>query len=204
MIAALLLAAGASRRFGAPKLLQLINDKPVVRWSAEALVGDPVGEIIVVIPPDGDVVREALVGVEVRYAVSEHASAGMAASLAFGVGALSPRAEAVLVALADEPMAGRQALLAVVERFRAGDVHIVAPVFRGVRGHPVLFGRAVFDELRALSGDHGARGVVDRDPRRRALVDIDSVKPIDVDTPDDLARARRNAQYISPSSPKQP
>jgi molybdenum cofactor cytidylyltransferase len=204
VIAALLLAAGASRRFGASKLLQDIDGKPVLRWSAEALVGAPVDEIVVVIPVDGDALRAALTGIEARFVASEQARLGMASSLAAGVGVLTKDVEAALVALADEPMSNRSALVAVVDRFRAGDVEIVAPSFRGVRGHPVLFGRSVFDELRALSGDHGARAVVDRAPRRRAIVDIDAPKPIDVDTPDDLARLRGSAQFISPSRTQSP
>ena len=52
MIAALLLAAGSARRFGAQKLLEQLNGKPVVRWSAQTLFGPPVDEIVVVVPPD--------------------------------------------------------------------------------------------------------------------------------------------------------
>lgn len=190
MISAVLLAAGASRRFGAQKLLQELEGKPVVRWSAEALVGAPVEEIVVVLGADADLVEAALRGIDARFVRNPESGAGMASSLAAGVGALAPASEATLVVLGDEPRNGREPIERVVARYRAGGASIVAPRFRGVRGHPVLFGRAVYPELLALAGDHGARAVADREPARRAFVDLDLPKPIDVDTPDDLARLR--------------
>jgi molybdenum cofactor cytidylyltransferase len=202
VIAALLLAAGAARRFGAPKLLQELNGKPLARWSAELLLGAPVDEIIVVVPPDHAELRLALAGVEARFVVNPHPDRGMGSSLACGVSALDASVAAVLVALADEPALTHGALERVVERYRAGGASIVAPTYRGVRGHPVLFDRAVFGELRALSGDRGARSVVDQDLARVAFVELGEVQSIDVDTPDDLARLRRQAQFISPSTPR--
>jgi molybdenum cofactor cytidylyltransferase len=89
----------------------------------------------------------------------------------------------------------------VVDRYRKGNVDIVAPKYGGIPAHPVLFARAVFDELSKLSGDRGARAVVDRDPDRVATIELEEI-PIDVDTPADLARLRRQAHYISPSTPR--
>lgn len=192
MIAALLLAAGASRRFGVglQKLVQDLKGRPVVRWSAESLIGKPVGEVIVVVGSSDRPVRDALAGLDVRYVRNAAADAGMASSIAVGASALTAETEAVLVALGDEPLVGREPVRRVIERYRQGGTSVVAPTYRGVRGHPVLFDRAVFAELAALSGDRGARAVADRDPARRALVELDVPKPIDVDTLEDLARLR--------------
>ena len=193
MITALLLAAGKSRRFGGglQKLAQELHGRPVVRWSAESLIGPPVDEVIVVVGENDQPIRDALQGLDVRFVRNPKAGEGMATSLALGIDAVSVSTEAVLVALGDEPLAGRPPLERVVERYRAGGAAIVAPLFRGVRGHPVLFDRSVFPELRALTGDRGARAVTDLDESRRALVELDLPKPVDVDTPADLARVRR-------------
>jgi molybdenum cofactor cytidylyltransferase len=210
VIAALLLAAGAARRFGAPKLLQPLEGKPLVRWSAEWLCGSPVDEIVVIVPEEHDAIRRALAGLDVRFVVNPLADRGMSGSIARGLDALTPNVTAAVVALADEPMAGRAALLRVVERYEAGrqgGVAIVAPTYHGVSGHPVLFDRSTFDELRALTGDRGARVVVDRDPDRVAFVELNEAQPIDVDTPADLARLARHArqaQFISPSHSRLP
>jgi molybdenum cofactor cytidylyltransferase len=193
VIVALLLAAGASRRFGGglQKLTQELDGKPVVRWSAESLVGSPVDEVLVVVGNTGGPVRDALRGLECRFVENAKADEGMASSVSAGVGALAPEVEAALVVLGDEPLAGREPVARVVERYRRGGASVVAPLFRGVRGHPVLFARSVFPELLALAGDRGARAVADRDPARLALVDLDLPKPVDVDTAADLARLRR-------------
>lgn len=192
MIAALLLAAGASRRFGEgrQKLVQELNGLPVVRWSADSLLAAPVDDVIVVVGSNDGPVREALKGCALRFVRTPAADEGMASSVAVGVAALSPETQAVLIALGDEPLAGRAPIERVVARYKEGGAAVVAPTFRGVRGHPVLFDRSMFPELLALTGDRGARGVADREPGRLALVDLDLPKPIDIDTPADLARLR--------------
>ncbi|HEX7939495.1 MAG TPA: nucleotidyltransferase family protein [Gemmatimonadaceae bacterium] len=193
MISALLLAAGASRRFGAPKLLQMVNGRPVVRWSAESLAG-VADETLVIVAPENEAMRRALEGLSVRIVVNPRAAEGMASSLSCGVAAASPLADAVLVALGDEPLLPRRCHERVIARFRAGGADVVAATYGGTRGHPVLFSRAMFTELRALGGDHGARAVADADPSRLSLVEMDEPHPIDVDTPEDLARLTRREQ----------
>lgn len=206
MITALLLAAGAARRFGGPKLLQDLHGKPLVRWSAEALQVAAVDEIIVVVPPAYDALRDALQGIDAYFIVNPHPALGLASSLACGVAALSADTEAVVVALGDEPTIARDAVRGVVERYRAGrdgagggvGARIVVPTYSGAHGHPVLFDRSVFAELRTFSGDAGARAVIDRDRSRVAQVEMGQPAPMDVDTPDDLARLRSQTQFTSP------
>ena len=193
MISALLLAAGGSRRFGAPKLLQELNGRPVVRWSAESLAG-VAAETVVVVPPDNEALRRALDGLPVRIVVNPRAGDGMASSLACGVAAVSPDSEAVLVALGDEPLLPRRCHERVIARFHEGGASVVGATFGGTRGHPVLFARGLFGDLRELTGDHGARVVADSEPARLALVEMDEPYPVDVDTPADLARLKRTAQ----------
>ena len=204
MIAAVLLAAGSARRFGAPKLLQDLGGKPLIRWSAEALVGPPVDEIAVVVPPDHDALRAALAGIDVRFVVNPQPDAGIGASLACGIQSLGANARAALVALADEPSISPAVLLRVVGEYRESGARIVVPQFRGTRGHPVLFDRSVFPELRTLTGDHGARAITDSDSGRVATVELDEDKPTDVDTTADLSRLRSTPQFMSPTSPKLP
>jgi molybdenum cofactor cytidylyltransferase len=196
VIAAILLAAGVARRFGGPKLLQDLAGKPVVRWSAEGLSGAPVDEIVVVVPPAHEAIRRALAGggLRVRFVVNPNPDEGMGASVACGIAALAPGTGAALVALADEPRSSREALMRVVERYRAGGAAIVVPRYHGTRGHPVLFDQSVFQELRALSGDQGARSVTDRNRERVAFVDIDAPQPVDIDTPQDLQLLRSTEQ----------
>ena len=122
-------------------------------------------------------VHVALRELAVRFCVNPRPEDGQGTSIAVGVAALDPRATAVVVVLGDQPGLGPEVLPRLVETFRRTAAAVVAPVYRGVQGNPVLFGVSVFGELRALSGDTGARSVVRRDPARVVLV------PFDLDMP---------------------
>ena len=187
MIAAVVLAAGLARRMGRQKLLLNLQGEPVVRWAVERLVPH-VGDIVVVTGQDDAAIREALSGLNLRFAVNPSPQAGQGSSIAVGVAALPPWTQAALIALGDQPRvpdAVVPALLAARER--AGKA-IVAPVYRGAQGTPVLFTAQIFAELKALTGDAGARAVVTRHPERVERVSFDLPMPPDVDTPEDFAR----------------
>jgi molybdenum cofactor cytidylyltransferase len=105
-----------------------------------------------------------------------------------GVRALRPGTEAALIVLGDQPRLATAVVPTLLARASATARPIVAPVYRGEQGNPVLFAAAVFDELRDLAGDEGARRVVRRDPHRVERVAFDLPMPPDVDTPDDYDR----------------
>lgn len=187
MIAAVVLAAGLSTRMGRQKLLLPLGDKPVVRWSVEAVLSH-VQDVVVVTGRETAAVREALAGLSVRFAENPAPESGQSSSIAVGVGALSPATRTALIVLGDQPRTPRSVVPALLAaRDRTGKA-VIVPVYRGVRGTPVLFGAEVFAELRALSGDAGARAVVTARPERVEAVEVDSPMPVDVDTPEDLAR----------------
>ena len=198
MIVGLLLAAGAARRFGSPKLIQPLAGKPIVRWSAETLAA-ATARLLVVVPPDPALLRDALRGVQAQFIVNDVPARGLGRSIAFGARALPPEADAVVIALADEPLMDPLCIAAVIDRYRTTNgAAIVAPVFRGIRRHPVLFDRSIFGELATLDGDRGARDIIDGDPARVVLVEFDQPGTIDVDTSEDLARLEQEAQFMAP------
>lgn len=184
MIAGLLLAAGRSSRFGTDKLCAKLNGKAVVRWSAEAL--SPVDERYVVIPPGADAITQALSRLDVRFVINLGRHEGMASSIRAGIAALSDDANAVVIALADQPLMSANVVLELCGRWRDGDVAAVAPEYLDGRGHPVLFGRECFEALAALRGDVGARSVLDALGDRVGRVSVDDAMPVDVDTPEAL------------------
>jgi len=190
VIAAVVLAAGLSRRMGRPKLLLDLGGAAVIRVSVERILAAGIDEVVVVTPPDAAGLAAALDGLAVRYAVNADPAAGQATSIVAGIRALAPETDAALIALGDQPTLPADVIPALVRARAETGRPIAAPVYRGERGNPVLFAASVFPELCALSGDRGARGVIERDAARVALVPFDVPMPPDLDTPDDYARLR--------------
>lgn len=166
-VAAVVLAAGAGNRFGGAKQERLL---PFV---LERLARAPVDDVVVVL-------GAYRFGVEgARVVVASDWERGPGASLRAGLRALGDDVVAAVVCLADGPLLSPEAVARVLEAWRSGDGDVVAASYGGVRGHPVVLGRAVWDAV----PDEGARSLEAR------LVPCDDLgAPDDVDTRDDLRR----------------
>lgn len=188
---ALLLAAGAGRRMGRLKQLLPMRGTPMLQHALDRLLASRVDSVVLVLGCEAERVLAQLrlpEGDRVRLARNPDWQTGMASSLACGLEA-APEAEAVLVALGDLPGVPPQVVDRLIEEAGKTGCTVVAPVFEGRRGHPVLFRRARFDQLRALEGDSGAAGILQADPRQVLLVPVDSPGILrDVDRPGDLMR----------------
>lgn len=189
--AAVVLAAGRGTRFdpagGAHKLLAPVGGDTVVRLAVRAALAAPVDEVVVVTGDRTAAIAEALHGLAVRLVENPEFRAGMATSLRLGVAAVRGSAQAALIALGDQPTVPVDAYRRVVAAWRRDRRPIVVPSYEGTPGHPVLFAAELFDELAALAGDVGARGVIAADPARVATVDLPFAPPRDIDTYADLA-----------------
>ena len=200
-LSAIVLAAGRSSRFGegAHKLLAAIDGTPLVRLSVAAAVEAGVGPVVVVTGGEAIHVSRALAGLDVRLVHEPAFADGLATSLRRGIDAVAPTTEAVVIALGDQPLVSPDAYRRVVATWRTSGSPIVVSQYRDTpnASHPVLFAASLFDELRALRGDIGAREVIARDPARVARAIIEREAPVDVDTREDLVRltaSRRRRQ----------
>ena len=148
-VAALVLAAGESRRFGSDKLLHELDGVPLAAYVASSLKALPFGWRLAVTTPSRAPLFD---GYEILD--NPNPSRGMGSSLAIGAWrAMALGAEAMLVCLADMPFVSRAHLMALVD----AKADVVATVADGVRSPPVLFAARYFAELTSLTGDHGAR-----------------------------------------------
>lgn len=185
MIAGVLLAAGAARRFGSRKLLHPLADGTSIGLRSAANLARAVDRALAVLPPEDAELADMLAraGVEIcRCPVSRE---GMGASLACGVRAAAD-ADGWVIALADMPFVQPASIAAVADALRAG-APIAAPVHAGERGHPMGFAREFYRELAALGGDEGARRIVAREHARVVRVPVEDPGILrDIDTPEDL------------------
>ncbi len=201
-LAALVLAAGASRRFaGASKMLADLEGRPVLAWSLGSYASASLAHRLVVVPPEdgGRPSRAALArAAGWSVCVNGEASEGMGSSLAAGMAALleQDRArglEAVMIGLGDMPLIRPETIIGLIEAFErsAGTVDALKPSHDAIPGHPVIFARRCFPALAASSGDEGARFVLKSLGVRAGLWPCDDPGvTTDVDTLEDLERVR--------------
>ncbi len=186
-VAGVVLAGGHGDRLGGevPKPLALLAGVPLVTRALDAITETELSPVVLVVGRRGnDVAGAAPQGVMVVHASRWHE--GIAHSLHAGLDAVEPYAQvsAVCVGLADQPLVGAESYRRLVRAHEAGATLAVA-TYSGVRANPVLLARPLWDEARALTGDVGARALMeDHD-----VVEVDcsdTGSPDDVDTIDDL------------------
>lgn len=193
---AILLAAGFSRRFGGSKLLASMPEPPALTVFETSLrkLTAALDQVVVVTRPElysslaplCDNVRRDHGDLALRLANFDDAEQGMGASLAYAAQTLGDW-RGCLVCLADMPHLASSSVAAIAAHLE-GD-NIVAPFHAGKRGHPIGFGREYFADLRRLSGDTGARRVMEKyTDRVLALSLADNGILLDIDTPQDLTQ----------------
>jgi molybdenum cofactor cytidylyltransferase/nicotine blue oxidoreductase len=186
-VAAALLAAGHGSRFAGDryKALALLGGRPLASWALDAIVESGLQPVLMIVGSHArNVSRLALPGVEVVDA--PHWELGIAHSLHAALDALEGRAfvRAVCIGLADQPEVGAEAFRRLARAHDDG-AELAVATYDGERGNPVLLGRSLWTEARALQGDIGARALM----VRHSPIEIDCTgtgTPRDVDTLDDL------------------
>jgi len=188
-IAALVLAAGRSDRFGSQKLIEPVRGTPMVRRALQAALGGCDGPVVLVTGHEAHAVREAagdlLDDPRVSVATNLDRDGGMSSSLARGLQAID--GDAVMILLADMPHVDAALASRVADLYRSGAARVAAPLVEGRTGHPVILRSDLFPDLARLEGDRGARRVVERNADRTALLrEVDPATQLDVDAPTDL------------------
>jgi molybdenum cofactor cytidylyltransferase len=186
-VGAVILAAGGSSRMGEPKQLLTVAGQPMVRRVTGEVCAAGLDQVAVVVGAHAGQVGRALEGLPVQIVHNPDWQEGMSSSLRTGLGALRQDIDAALIVLADQPGLTAGLLQSLVARYETTRALIVAPFYRGRRGNPVLFDRALFAELLAVEGDQGGRTLLARypDALERVVVD-DAAVLLDIDTRQDL------------------
>jgi molybdenum cofactor cytidylyltransferase len=199
-VGAIVLAAGQASRFRAgggtdlTKLVAKLDGKPIVRRAVEAALAARARPVVVVTGYARDSVEAALADLDIRVAFNPRFASGLASSLSAGVSVLPKDVVGALVLLGDMPWIEPTLIDTLIDAFLARKGPLAAvPLREGRRGNPVLLGRELFEVALRLTGDEGARrliGALSADE----LVEVEASgvgATFDVDTPSDLAAARR-------------
>lgn len=186
-IHAIVLAGGAARRFGGGKLSTDFRGRPLIAWAVDTALALPVEAVRVVLGAEAEAVRAALrdtIDPRLAFAHCADWSQGLSASLSCGIAALPSDATGAMIFLGDMPdvptQLARRVLAALAEGARAAN-----PVCQGRPAHPVGISSALFPAVRALSGDRGARELLQDMSGVEEIATDDAGSTFDIDTLDD-------------------
>lgn len=192
MITALVLAAGQGRRFGKTKQIMAWGETTILGQTISQLKQSDVDEIIVITGHDA----AAVVAIASTYHVPTlhnpaYATGELLSSLKVGVQELQAEVAAALIVLADQPLIPSSVINQLITVFKSGAGHLIAPVYQGQRGNPVLIGRSFFAELLTLPPDAAPRLLLQRHPDQIVLVEVDTEAILlDIDSEEVYERLR--------------
>ncbi len=182
---AVLLAAGASTRFGSPKQLVRVAGRPLLH-AAVTRAAEVTGNALIVVLGAGAAELAPLLRHSPGSVVINHDwREGLASSIRAGVARLPPACTGVLLLLADQAAVTTDDLKRLAGTWRKQPQYIVAALYAGTTGVPAIFPRNMFRELAELRGDTGARALLRRSADRVVRVPMPSAA-LDIDTPEDL------------------
>jgi len=193
MISAIVLAAGRSQRIGVPKLGLKLRGKSLLEHVIDNALASKVSEVIVVLGPETAHLRPIFEGLSrVKVIENRQPDQGQSSSLRLGLQCISQQAQATLFLMGDQPLVTPDIINALINKYSQSRGPIVAPLYQGQRGTPVLFDRSLLGELMAVEGNKGGREIVEK--YKDSMVTVSFESPLvgsDVDTWEDYLTLRR-------------
>ena len=188
-ISGLILGAGSSERLGQPKQLLPFGNTTLLGWVvAQAESAPGLDEVVVVLGRAADKIRERVDFGGAKVVENPVFGEGCASSYRAGIAALSPESEAMMIILGDQPGVKPEIIDRLSDQWRQGDGKIALCSYRGRRGHPMIFAKALFDQLECLHGDKAAWKLVDVNSTLIQEIHFDLPLPEDINTWRDFER----------------
>jgi molybdenum cofactor cytidylyltransferase len=187
MIAAIVLAAGLSRRMGVPKMVLPWKNTTVIGQVVDVLAQAGINEIVVVTGGAHEQVEAALEGLQVKLMFNpRYAEDEMAYSLQAGLSVLSDKVEATLVALGDQPQIECAVVQAILAAYQQSQAALIVPSYKMRRGHPWLIVRSLWPEVLNLPTGRMLRDVLNDQAEKINYLQVDTPSILqDLDTPED-------------------
>jgi len=190
MISAVILAGGASQRMGSPKALLKIGGRTFLEHIDDACTAARITDRVVVLGADAEKIRPALAGFTGTVVVNGKWESGQLSSILCGCDAVQGEGcHGIMVWPVDRPLVTAHLCVGLLQAFWTSGKPIIVPVFDGKRGHPVIFSKDIFDELRNAPAGVGARAVLQSDPSRICHVETQEEGILmNIDTPEEYRR----------------
>jgi len=194
--AGIILAAGASVRFGQPKQLIELRGKYLVEWVLDAALKSRLDLVVLVLGHEYQSILQAL-GTKVRrprleVVINHKYHEGQSSSLKAGLESVRKTFSSIMYLLADQPMINSKTINLLLDQFHDSEREICVPVFEGRRGNPTIFKRPIYKEIMMIDGDIGARDIIGKGADRVLYAKIkDPLCFFDIDSQEDLKNLRR-------------
>ena len=189
--AGIILAAGASTRFGRPKQLLRLKNRCLIERVLDAALDSKLSKIILVLGYAHQKIQQTL-GKKLQHAklqieVNPNYQKGQSHSLQLGLSPIISTFPAAMFLLADQPLVDASTINFLLEKFWSADKDICVPTFHGKRGNPSIFSQKFYKQIMAIKGDVGARQLIKTHPERVLEIEINNPHFfLDVDTPEDF------------------
>ena len=189
-VAAIVLAAGSSRRMGTNKLLLPLEGEPLVRRAVRRCLAADFDRVVVVLGHESSRVRAALDGLPCEIVENPDHARGVGTSIRTGVAFAADAADAVVMVLADMPYVTADMLRTVTSWYRGTRPPVVVSEYGDVQAPPTLYDRALFARLLAIADDSGGKVVAEQLAALRVTVAFPADARRDLDATADYERAR--------------
>lgn len=196
--AGIILAAGASTRFGQPKQLLRLKDKYLIEWVLDAALNSRLSRIVLVLGFSHQKIVQALdrkaKHPKLQIEINRLYKKGQSRSLQVGLSAVQNDFPAVMFLLGDQPLMDTATIDVLLRSFWSANKDICTPTFKGKTKNPCIFGQKFYKSIMRIRGDIGARQLIDENPDRALKVEIQNPHLfLDIDTPQDFEKIKRIA-----------
>ena len=190
-IAAVILAAGESRRMGEPKMLLPFGDATIIRTVIQQAQNGNTNHVQVVLGADAEAIQAHITDLGVEHIVNQQYRKGMLSSVQAGIRSLPEEITAVMILLGDQPMISSGIMDRLIERYRISEKDIVIATADGKRGHPMIFNAAYIPEILSYNEENTLRDLPGKHPGE--VEELETGEPgilRDIDTPADYKNER--------------
>ena len=173
MISAILLAAGQSKRMnGENKLTKEIQGIPLIKYSVKNILDSSIDELIVVLGHQKEIIEKLIERNEkIKLVFNQNFKSGMASSIKAGLNCLSEKTDAFFVCLGDMPMVNSDVYNQIIKS--KGQKEIIVPTYEKQQGNPVLFAKSMKEKIMDISGDVGAKKILELNKEKIFYLPID-------------------------------
>lgn len=182
---------------GRPKQTLLLHGKPMLEDVLDALRQTKVDRIVVVLGANEKEVKEQVKFQREEVVFNPRYAEGMSRSLKAGLAAAGEEADAAIVVLGDQPLLSPATVNKMVDAYLDSRAPVVVPVYHGIRGNPVLFGKTLFPRIMTIHGDSGAKAILEENKDSMLEVEVeDEGIVVDIDTPADYEEVARSGRSL--------